>query len=577
MFAKLASGEPQGATDAIPESTSAPPPFARTPSKARHQRRQGQPAWAKPVRARCRPPGGLGAGADLSRRPLVWRPWALRGTRWLAVRTGSKAAGPSRRFRSRRTLTLRPSSRRLPVQPRSPRKACPKRTRLHQARCFPFRVGPCVPNAPPSSAPAPAFGAPASQAPDAATESSPTPALQLPTKQASAAVGSGVKQAESPGSDSKDSSDEQRLKWYARQKPPKGAPALLFGPFQPGASGASPAAAVGAQPAPGGAAPRADAAQSLPRRPQPVPSGLHQRPQAGASALGAAPRQRRLERLLRRPLARPHRLRRRRPWRARLIAGARASLWRARVVCAGAGLWRARLIAGAGASLWRARVCAGAGLWRAGVVRAGAGLWRARLFAGTRASLWRARVVCAGAGLWRGAICCRASFAFRRGARCLAVRRGACSGLWGPVGSRRWGASFRCFRVVRRRGGGHGAARPMRRSPAPPPHGLVVVCSQGRRPPRPRSERPLNSVAAPRPLERRPRRPAPRRHRPSELPRPRLRSVRRPASRRARPVVTAPMVRRRRGGDAGLRSAVGPGWGTCLRWCGAESWWVRLR
>ena len=295
MFAKLASGKPPGATDAIPESTSAPPPFAPGAE-------QGTPsATPGPTLGMGKGPfapsagkslSGLSAGAgSLTQASGLASLGAAAEPDGSPFASGSEATGPFSALSFPKSADAASKQSLLAGAATKPAQGMPEKNAAAPSPAFSLSASaPAVPNAPSSSAPAPAFGAPASQAPEAATKSSPTPALQLPTKQASAAVGSGVKQAESPGSDSKDSSDEQRLKWYARQKPPKGAPALLFGPFQPGASGASPAAAVGAQPAPGGAAPRADAAQSAPEASSACGFGAPSAAAgASASALGAAP------------------------------------------------------------------------------------------------------------------------------------------------------------------------------------------------------------------------------------------------------------------------------------------------
>ena len=78
------------------------------------------------------------------------------------------------------------------------------------------------------------------------TEASAKPSLTLSSRLSARqpAASSGLKPSESALVDSKDSPDEQRLKWYARQKPTTGGAELLFGPSQPQASNTSLAPAV---------------------------------------------------------------------------------------------------------------------------------------------------------------------------------------------------------------------------------------------------------------------------------------------------------------------------------------------
>ena len=76
-----------------------------------------------------------------------------------------------------------------------------------------------------------------SQGTEASAKPSLTPSLRVSARQP--AAGSGLKPSEPALVDSKDSPDEQRLKWYARQKPTTGGAELLFGPTQPQASNTS--------------------------------------------------------------------------------------------------------------------------------------------------------------------------------------------------------------------------------------------------------------------------------------------------------------------------------------------------
>ena len=244
VFAELAGGKPisRGATfvapDAIREGASAPPPFApavlieqtKVPSAAPGLKSSGKlPFAAGAAKSRSSFPAGgstspaFGCGSTVSAPAVMGSLFATSNepTGLLSAlsfpKTADAMSQPKQLLAAGATL--------------NPAQESPEKLALSSPSLAPqHAAAESVPNR--------------SQGTEGSTKSSLTPSLRLSAKQASTAASSGLKPPESAVVDSKDTPDEQRLKWYARQKPTTGGAELLFGPIQPQASNTSLAAVV---------------------------------------------------------------------------------------------------------------------------------------------------------------------------------------------------------------------------------------------------------------------------------------------------------------------------------------------
>ena len=217
VFAELAGGKP---ADPTLEGGSAPPPFApavsieqtKAPSAAPGFISSGKIPFAAASTANSLsslPAGGSKSpalGFESSAASLPTAAPAVAGS----LATSSEPAGLLSTLPFPKTADAMSQPKQPPITGATPSPAQESPQKLA------FPAAESVPNR--------------SQGIETSAKPSLTPSLRLSARQP--AAGSGVKPSEPALADSKDSPDEQRLKWYARHKPTTGGAELLFGPAQ---------------------------------------------------------------------------------------------------------------------------------------------------------------------------------------------------------------------------------------------------------------------------------------------------------------------------------------------------------